>query len=348
MLNLFRLLFILFAGVIGWKFAPPDSWLYGILGGCCTGLFFVAVEIGFTKRFITIVSIAMFGLVFGFVLSYLFLEALFMLQPLRDLQDEALKNSIQYGVTAIFCYLAVVAIIRTRDDFKFVVPFVEFSREGKRGKPFVLDSSAIIDGRIADVIDLRLLDVPIVVPRFVIEELQKLADSSDKMKRSKGRRGLDILNRVRKNRFADFRIAESPLSQVEDVDSRLVRFAKNVDGRLVTTDFNLGKIAEVQGVETVNLNNLSEALKIPAIPGSVLDVKLVKPGEERGQGVGYLEDGTMVVVEDGYGSVGQKVEVEISRALQTSAGKMLFGILKRGRRDSNPQRPDRQSGTLTN
>ncbi len=348
MLNLFRLLFILFAGVIGWKFVPAGSELYGILGGCCTGLFFVAVEVGFTKRFITIVSIAMFGLVFGFVLSYLFLDALFMLPYLRELKDESLKNSIQYGVTAIFCYLAVVAIIRTRDDFKFVVPFVEFSREGKHGKPFVLDSSAIIDGRIADVIDLKLLDVPVVVPRFVIKELQNLADSPDKMKRSRGRRGLDILNRVRKNRFVDFRIADSTLAHIEDVDSRLVRFTKTIDGKLVTTDFNLGKIAEVQGVEIVNLNNLTEALKIPAIPGTVLEVKMVKLGAERGQGVGYLEDGTMVVVENGYDSVGQKIDVEVSRSLQTSAGKMLFGVLKRGRRDSNPQRPDRQSGTLTN
>lgn len=347
MLNLFRLLFILLAGVVGWKFVPPQFWYYGVLGGCCIGLFFVAVEIGFTKRFITIVSIAMFGLVFGFVLSYLFLGALFMLPFLRDLPDEALKNSIHYGVTAIFCYLAVVAIIRTRDDFKFVVPFVEFSREGKRGKSFVLDTSAIIDGRIANVIDMRLLDAPIVVPRFIIEELQRLADSADRMKRSKGRRGLDLLSRMRRNKYVDFRIADSSLAHIEDIDSRLIKFVKTIDGRLVTTDFNLSKSAEIQGVEIVNLNNLSEALKIPAVPGSVLEVNLVKPGEERGQGVGYLEDGTMVVVEDGYGSVGQKVEVEISRSLQTSAGKMLFGTLKRGRRDSNPQRPDRQSGTLT-
>jgi uncharacterized protein YacL len=208
---------------------------------------------------------------------------------------------------------------------------MEFSKEVKGARPLVLDTSVVIDGRIADVAETRVLDQPMVVPRFVLQELQSIADSSDKLRRNRGRRGLDILNRLQKSPGIEVRIhdAEIPeLAGVREVDQRLVILAKHLGGKVVTNDYNLNKIARLQGVEVINLNDLANAMKPIVLPGENLTVKLLKRGEEPGQGIGYLDDGTMVVAEQGAYHLGETVRLTVTSVLQTSAGRMIFGRLE--------------------
>src|SRR5262249_50557458 len=184
------------------------------------------------------------------------------------------------------------------------------------------------DGRIADICDTRVIDAKLIVPRFVLQELQHIADSADKLKRNRGRRGLDMLKRMQSNAKIELQVHEANLSELRDVqkvDERLVVFAKALGARVVTNDFNLNKIAQLQGVEVINLNEIANALKSVALPGEVLNVRLVKPGDQLGQGVGYLDDGTMVVVEQGRSSIGQEVAITVTSVLQTPAGRMIFG-----------------------
>jgi uncharacterized protein YacL len=188
----------------------------------------------------------------------------------------------------------------------------------------------VIDGRIADVAETLVIDQPLIVPRFVLQELQGIADSSDKLRRNRGRRGLDILNRLQKSTGIEVQIhdAEIPeLAGIREVDQRLVVLAKHLGGKVVTNDYNLNKIARLQGVDVINLNDLANALKPIVLPGEALVVKLIKRGEEPGQGVGYLDDGTMVVTEQGAYHLGETVRLTVTSVLQTSAGRMIFGRL---------------------
>jgi uncharacterized protein YacL len=200
----------------------------------------------------------------------------------------------------------------------------------KGGRPLVLDTSVIIDGRIADVCDTRLIDTKLLVPRFVLQELQAIADSSDKLKRGRGRRGLDILKRLQTNpkiqlELHDGNVPELRTGERIKVDERLVILAKALGARVVTNDVNLNKVAQLQGVDVINLNELAIAMRTVALPGEVMTVKLVKAGDQLGQAVGYLEDGTMVVVEQGRPLIGQDVAVVVTSVYPTPAGRMIFG-----------------------
>jgi uncharacterized protein YacL len=234
-------------------------------------------------------------------------------------------------VIVICCYVTVSTLLQTKDEFRFIIPYVEFSKQLKGARPLVLDTSVIIDGRIADICDTRIIDTQLIVPRFVLQELQAIADSSDKMKRNRGRRGMDMLKRMQTNAKIDLQVHEANLAELRDVakvDERLVVLAKVLGARVVTNDFNLNKVAQLQGVEVINLNELTNALKSVALPGEHMVVKVVKPGDQQGQGVGYLEDGTMVVVEQGRGVLGQEVTIAVTSVLQTPAGRMIFGRLE--------------------
>ena len=228
------------------------------------------------------------------------------------------------------CYLCVSTLLQTKDDFRFIIPYMEFSKEVKGARPLVLDTSVVIDGRIADVAETKVIDQPLVVPRFVLQELQGIADSSDKLRRNRGRRGLDILNRLQKSAGVEVKIHDGDLPElagIREVDQRLVVLAKHLGGKVVTNDYNLNKIARLQGVDVINLNDLANALKPIVLPGEALTVKLLKRGEEPGQGVGYLDDGTMVVTEQGAYHLGEIVRLTVTSVLQTSAGRMIFGRL---------------------
>jgi uncharacterized protein YacL len=291
----------------------------------------VALVVGdiFTPRKkIQTISGIYFGVLVGVFLSYLLREAL---QPTMDLfLNPKVHVWFSSFLTLFICYICISVLLQTKDDFRFIIPYMEFAKEVKGARPLVLDTSVVIDGRIADVAETRVLDQPMIVPRFVLQELQSIADSSDKLRRNRGRRGLDILNRLQKSPGVEVRIhdAEIPeLAGIREVDQRLVVLAKHLGGKVVTNDYNLNKIARLQGVEVINLNDLANAMKPIVLPGENLTVKLLKRGEEQGQGVGYLDDGTMVVAEQGGYHLGETVRLTVTSVLQTSAGRMIFGRL---------------------
>jgi uncharacterized protein YacL len=232
------------------------------------------------------------------------------------------------GASAIF--MCVSFVMQTKDDFRFVIPYVEFSKESKGPKALLLDTSVIIDGRIADIAETNILDSELIVPRFVLAELQAIADSDDKLKRNRGRRGLDVLNKLQGSGKIDIRIMDTHVAAVDDaadVDAKLVALARHLEARVVTNDYNLNKVAQLRKVDVININDLANALKPIVLPGETLAVKMIKPGEEPGQGVGYLEDGTMVVAEQGRDHLGREIVITVTSVLQTSAGRMIFGKL---------------------
>jgi uncharacterized protein YacL len=246
----------------------------------------------------------------------------------QDRRTHYERRVLSLILSVICCYIAISTLLQTKDEFRFIIPYVEFSKQVKGAKSLVLDTSVIIDGRIADICDTRFIDTKLIVPRFVLQELQSVADSSDKLKRNRGRRGLDMLKRMQSNPKVELQMHEANLAVLRDVqkvDERLVVLAKALDARVVTNDYNLNKIAQLQGVEVINLNELANALKSVALPGELMTVRVVKPGDQIGQGVGYLEDGTMVVVEHGRSMIGQEITITVTSVLQTPAGRMIFG-----------------------
>jgi uncharacterized protein YacL len=325
---------------------------FGVLGASAL---IVLTDVWLANKQITTLSALYFGLLLGLLLGYLLSTALApFLFPL-DLSQQAKEGSLRAQqllqlqkivgmlVTAGCCYVCISTLLQTKDEFRFIIPYVEFSKQIKGARPLVLDTSVIIDGRIADICDTRFIDTKMIVPRFVLQELQSVADSSDKLKRNRGRRGLDMLKRMQGNPKVELQIHEGNLTELREVlkvDERLVVLAKALGARVVTNDFNLNKIAQLQGVEVINLNELSNALKSVALPGELMNVRLVKVGDQIGQGVGYLEDGTMVVVEQGRSAIGQEVVITVTSVLQTPAGRMIFGRIE-SRSSPTPPPPTR-------
>jgi uncharacterized protein YacL len=282
----------------------------------------VAADAAIPRKRIDMISSIYFGILVGLFLTFVLGSAL---APV--LGESELVPGLRVIVSFVLCYVCISVLIQTKDDFRFVIPYVEFAKEVKGLKPYVLDTSVVIDGRIADVVETHILDNQLIMPRFVLGELQGIADSSDKMRRSRGRRGLDILNRLRSSEQVDLKIydREHPEMAGQPVDMKLVLLAKRLDGKVVTGDYNLNKVARLHSVAVINLNDIANALKPVFLPGEQVTVKIVKPGEEAGQGVGYLDDGTMIVVEGGRDYQGQPVKIVVTSVLQTSAGRMIFG-----------------------
>lgn len=292
---------------------------------------------------ITTLSAMYFGLLLGLLLGWLF--SLAIEQYLESLDYDKKSPGFLVAralITVICCYITISTLMQTKDEFRFIIPYVEFSKQLKGNKPFVLDTSVIIDGRIADLCDTRIIDSRLIVTRFVLQELQGIADSSDKLRRNRGRRGLDILKKLQSNKNIELQMHEGNVPEVREagdkarVDERLVLFAKSVGGRVVTNDFNLNKIAQLQGVEVINLNEVANALKTVALPGEFMTIRIVKPGDQPGQGVGYLDDGTMVVVEQGRVHIGNEIPLTVTSVLQTPAGRMIFGRAESTRPGSGP------------
>jgi uncharacterized protein YacL len=234
------------------------------------------------------------------------------------------------ALMVILCYVSVVAFESLKEQVRFyfpVAPSVEKPGQKRLSKPKLLDTNVIIDGRIADICRTGFLEGPVYVPRFVLDELQLIADSSDSLKRARGRRGLDILNQMQKEmglEVPDISVSESG----GDVDARLVAAARQLDAVIVTNDYNLNRVAELQGVEVLNINELANALKPVVLPGEEMRVTIVKEGKERDQGVAYLDDGTMIVVEGAKKLIDQTLDIVVTSVLQTVQGKMIFGKIK--------------------
>jgi uncharacterized protein YacL len=286
-----------------------------------------------------------FGLIIGLFLTFVFRLAL---TPFLERASEEVVDWIQLGIGAILCYSCVSVLLQTKDDFRFIIPYVEFAKEVKGLKPYVLDTSVVIDGRIADVVETRIIDNQLIMPQFVISELQAIADSQDKLKRNRGRRGLDILNKLRGDPKVDLMIYDRELPEFagQTVDQKLVLLAKHLEGKVVTNDYNLNKVAKLHNVGVINLNDIANSLKPVFLPGEHVEVRIVKPGEEPGQGVGYLEDGTMVVIEGGREHIGENVAAAVTSVLQTSAGRMVFGRYERqaAEGDGNPRHAPARRG----
>ncbi|MBS0262029.1 MAG: PIN/TRAM domain-containing protein [Planctomycetes bacterium] len=332
LLNIIRAIYmVVCAGAIA-AYVSTDSVAPAALGARPLLAFFVLlfisssvifIDIIIPKKRIDVISAVYFGLLIGFLLSYLTYTAL---QPVIFAEYKGVSLML---MNLIFPYLCVTMLLQTKDKFRFIIPYIEFAKEVRGGRPYVLDTSSIIDGRIADVIETKIIDSPLIVPSFVLQELQDIADSNDKLRRNRGRRGLDVLSRLQSNPRSDVKLHDVRQEDGKgmSVDQRLVELAKKLGGCVVTNDFNLNKVASVQGVDVINLNDLANSLKPRYLPGERLTIKIIKAGEAPGQGVGYLDDGTMLVCEDGASMIGKESDVVVKSVLQSSAGRMIFGRL---------------------
>jgi uncharacterized protein YacL len=310
-----------------------------VFSGLGMAVFVFLLDIFTPKRKLSALAGVFFGLLVGLLISG-------ALAPLVDMITDTYRlrllgeavSAIKWMLGVCICYLTISVVIRTKDDVRFVVPYVEFAKQTKGARPLVLDTSVIIDGRVADLCRSKFFDAPVVIPRFVLNELQIIADSSDRLKRNRGRRGLDIIKEMQSDSATDVEIDDTAIAESEDVrgvDQKIIAFTKMHNGRLATTDYNLTKVAQVREVDVINVNDLANSLKAIALPGETLEVRIVKPGEEAEQGVGYLPDGTMVVVDGGRDKIGKEVTVNITSSLQTSAGKMIFGKYEGYTQDKN-------------
>jgi uncharacterized protein YacL len=311
--------------LINWGFVPAAAawgpWVaFG--GPLLLAVAVIVADVAVRRKSLDTISAVYFGMIVGLFLAYVVGLALTPL-PL----SEKAREAVHVVLGAVLCYLCISLLLQTKDDFRFIIPYVEFAKDVKGRKPYVLDTSVIIDGRIADVVETNILDTQLIMPRFAISELQAIADSSDRLRRSRGRRGLDILNRLRANPQAELQIFDRELPEFagQSVDLKLVLLAKHLGGKLITNDYNLNKVARVHGVGVINLNDLANAVKPIFLPGEQVEVRVAKAGEEAGQGVGYLDDGTMVVIEAGREHISEVVTVSVTSVLQTSAGRMVFG-----------------------
>lgn len=268
-------------------------------------------------------SAATFGLLLGFAIGWMFDHSGLFIGV--DREDEVTRGLIRMGLFIGFGYIGMIMAMRSnKEDFSLIIPYVRFSRENKPDNLLLLDTSVIIDGRIADLIDARFLEGIIVVPNFVLKELQLIADSADPLRRARGRRGLDMLARLQRNKANELKIHEADVPEEKETDAKLIRLAKSLKAVLYTNDHNLGKVAELQSVKYVNLNELATALKPVLLPGETFPLKIVREGKDKGQGVGYLSDGTLVVVNNANRFIGQQIEVQVVSLLQSASGTMVF------------------------
>ena len=297
---------------------------YGIIIGFGLGWLLIALDEmlkGFSLRAFSAVT---FGLLLG-----TFIASLLDASHLFDTVNENTRWVIRLSLFLSFGYIGIILASRSnKEDFSLIIPYVRFASQTKPENAIVLDTSAIIDGRVVDLIEAQMIDGLIVVPRFVLQELQFIADSPDAGRRARGRRGLDMLNRIQHGHRHEVKIHESDIPEEKEVDAKLVRLTKALNGKLFTTDFNLAKVAELQSVPCVNVAEVASKLKTVMLPGEVLHLRIAREGKDKGQGVGYLNDGTMVVINHAQHLIGQNAHVVVTSLLQTGAGVIIFADVK--------------------
>jgi uncharacterized protein YacL len=349
--RIIQLFFIFIGGTLGYVYIPKlivllnvgdgSNWLTSPYTGAIIGaalfffltLFFVDSIVQAIKLFeekiikapVTDVLFGTLGLVIGLIVAFL------IQIPLNNVKLAAISTVLPIFISLFLGYFGFQIGFKKRDELINLLQISGRTKEKKkdpedRKDPSlkILDTSVIIDGRIADICQTGFLEGTLVIPRFVLEELQHIADSSDVLKRNRGRRGLDILNKIQKELAVKVEIYEGDFDDVSEVDSKLVKLAQLTGGVVVTNDFNLNKVCELQGVKVLNINDLANAVKPVVLPGEEMKVQVIKDGKEQNQGVGYLDDGTMIVVEDGRGHIGKTIDVVVTSVLQTSAGRMIF------------------------
>lgn len=350
--RIIQLFFLLVGGGLGYQFAPSlFEFLnqYLNLGERLPGIEYIGAALGaaifvlgtswltnFLERIIrrgeerlirlpiTDVLFGSMGLIIGLIVAFL------LYLPIQNIELPIVGNFLPLFLSALLGYLGFNIAVVKRDEIISLFSLGRVSRDKDKNKKGndteykILDTSVIIDGRIADICQSGFIEGTLVIPGFVLEELQHIADSSDVLKRNRGRRGLDILNKIQKELQMKVEIYEGDFEEIQEVDSKLVKLAKVLNGKVVTNDFNLNKVCELQGVDVLNINDLANAVKPIVLPGEELNVQVIKDGKEHGQGVAYLDDGTMIVVEGGRDHIGSELEVLVTSVLQTSAGRMIF------------------------
>ncbi|CDQ41445.1 putative PIN and TRAM-domain containing protein precursor [Virgibacillus salexigens] len=351
-----HLFFIILGGTVGYLYVPDiltlldftdANWVFSPYVGTVIGaiIFFLLsywlvdyivgflkwVEEALIKLPVGDLFFGSLGLMAGLIIAFL------VNIPLTDINIELVSQVLPLFTTILLGYFGFQVGFRRRDEFLNLLNINKKEREKRKPaeneqqqvsaispKAKILDTSVIIDGRIADICQTNFLEGTIVIPQFVLGELQHIADSSDVLKRNRGRRGLDVLNRIQKELPVKVEIYEGDFEDIHEVDSKLIKLAKVIDGIVVTNDFNLNKVCDLQSVHVLNINDLANAVKPVVLPGEELVVQVIKDGKEHNQGIAYLDDGTMIVVEEGRDYIGKTIEVLITSVLQTSAGRMIF------------------------
>lgn len=338
-IRIIRLFFFLLCITGGWliSFTVPEwdeyRWV-GVFVAAGIGALVILIDIflkGFSLRGLSALT---FGLFVGWVCAQLIATS-----PFFDLPFDALDQTsvlltqnlylVRLGLFVILMYLGAVIALRGKDEFNLVIPYVRFVPHGVEVPLAVVDTSALIDGRIVGICESRFMGYGLVIPRFVIDELQNIADSRDPERQARGRKGIEVLNKLREMEHLDLRINESTVSNRQKVDAKLVYLAQSLKAKLMTTDYNLAQIAEFHNVEWLNLNALAKAMNPELMAGDELEIKLTKRGKDPGQAVGYLNDGSMVVVADAADKIGTEVAVRIDSIIPSVGGKMVFARLKK-------------------
>ena len=314
-----------FISYINFDKSIPFSFI-GLFLGLLIALTVIQIEQVMRKASLRIILGGVIGTIIGLSIALLLSYGL---RFITNIEKQEIALWIFILLTCILGYLGLVIGSKKSVEVSFPSLAGFGGLKGIRGGDYrILDTSVIIDGRIADISETGFLEGNLIVPRFVLDELQHIADSSDSMKRSRGRRGLDILNRMQKTVGINIEIVDQDFPKIKGVDGKLVALAKKTNGKIITNDFNLNKVAELQGIKILNVNELANALKPVVLPGESMVVKVIKEGKEPGQGVAYLDDGTMVIVDHASRNLGDTVEVTVTSVLQTTAGRMIFSELK--------------------
>ena len=325
-LILIRFLFIFLSTLLGYyvstQLYDQVSKVEGMAIGFGVSVLIILTEFLFRRVSLKVIVGGILGFILG-LMSASIIAAPLKLVPL----ERSIVNFILLLMNGFFGYIGIMIGIREGEKFN-PVNIKKLFKGGAEENIKIMDTSVIIDGRIADVCETEFLDGTILIPQFILHELQHIADSSDSLKRARGRRGLDILHRIQKMSHMEVRITEEDFPKIRDVDSKLIALAKKIGAKVITNDFNLNKVAELQGVKVLNINDLSNAVKPVALPGESMRVFVLKEGKEPGQGVAYLDDGTMIVVENGRRFINKNVDVAVTSVLQTAAGRMIFTKLK--------------------
>jgi uncharacterized protein YacL len=338
-LILIRVFFIAVIGIVCWEFQPFGLARFPALMSGLAGAGIGLVIVIFEARLRTISLKRLIGAVIGSTMGILG-AYLFSLVIRNSIAHDSTQRFLQLMVMLLMSYVGLIVGANKGDLLNLAALGGIFGAEKQTRKSFkILDTSVIIDGRIADIAETGFMDGILVIPQFVLRELQLVADSADSLKRNRGRRGLDILSRVQKIVNVNVQIVEDDFPTVREVDLKLIELAKVYEAKIITNDFNLNKVAQLQGVEVLNINELANALKPIVLPGETMRVFILKEGKEYNQGVAYLDDGTMVVVDNARKLIGKNVDIAVTSVLQTTAGKMIFG--KYDERSRNMERVDR-------
>jgi len=318
-----RSLVIISGPVIGWYQISKNT--RGILIGVVVALLVIFIEFLIEKVPLDSIVAGCLGAILGLIGAK-------MLDYTVTLMDDDKINTFMKAysllIKIVFAYLGFIIAIRKKDELSLLEKDIRLTSKKIQEDLKILDTSAIIDGRILDIIETNFLSGVIVIPEFIISELQMLSDSSDSNKRTRGRRGLNLLTKIRENSYVPVKIFGKDYSDIKLIDAKILKLAEDLKAKIITTDFNLSKVAAIHNVVVLNINELATTIKPVLLPGEVLNIYLVKEGKEKKQGLAYLEDGTMIVVENGRSFIGQRVEIVVTNVLQTSTGKMAFANIK--------------------